>query len=96
MDGGYTMEEKNSTYCIAISIGHNEKGIVCGIRNVCDISHYCNHCYKTIQNVRYNCLNCIDFDLCEYCYGRINDKKDKIHKSHTFKEIAVIEFLQTL
>ena len=28
----------------------------------------CNKCHEEpIRGIRYHCLNCIDYDLCEYC-----------------------------
>jgi Zinc finger, ZZ type len=41
----------------------------------------CNKCHEEpIRGVRYHCLNCIDYDLCEYC-----EAEDAHFRHHTLR-----------
>src|SRR5271170_1285772 len=45
----------------------------------------CNKCHEEpIRGVRYHCLNCIDYDLCEYC-----EAEDAHFRTHTMIKIRV-------
>jgi hypothetical protein len=44
---------------------------------------FCNHCKEDgFQGKRFKCLNCLDYDLCELCYGN----RFQFHEiNHAFK-----------
>ena len=46
----------------------------------------CDNCSDTVIGVRYKCLDCPDFDLCELCVGR--GAKDAHNVEHQFVELA--------
>jgi len=52
----------------------------------------CDNCTEQIYGLRYKCLDCPDYDLCELCI----DEKNTIHPEHKFQEISKpVVFMET-
>ena len=48
-----------------IQIGHNDQQKVCSIReDLITDDYYFDQCGEDIDNIRYQCENCIGYDLC--------------------------------
>ena len=64
--------------------------------NVSDEIHHdfysCNICNKEpIYGIRFSCLNCDGFDLCQNCFDTIIDEKSHFNNEHKFEAIEIPE-----
>lgn len=84
---GFTWQLEESKI-IPIQIGYNEDGVVCGVRDACNISYYCDNCKEDILDARYCCTNCTNFDFCQECFDD-QDKRSEHSLLHTFKKMTI-------
>lgn len=67
IDWGVTIF-KNSDGFSAIEIGYNGKREICGIREQSEMDYFCDQCGVDVNDVRYSCVVCENYDLCPSCY----------------------------
>lgn len=77
---GHTNHRGFDGFCF-IQVGIDDNLDICGIREECDIDYFCDNCNRDIiDGIRYNCLDCSEYDLCQLCYTNNTHGHDSTHK----------------